>query len=44
MQALHPFYTKTERIVASWMTRQDRELAIADNIRYVQAVIDAVVA
>ena len=41
-QALHPFYTKNERIVASWMTRQDRELAIADNIRYVAAVVAAV--
>lgn len=43
VQALHPFYTKKERIVASWMTRQDRELAIADNIRYVQSVVDAAV-
>ena len=44
VQALHPFYTKDGRVVASWMTRQDRELAIADNIRYVGAVVDAVVA
>lgn len=43
VQALHPFYTKNQRVVASWMTRQDRELAIADNVAYVQAVIDAVV-
>lgn len=42
VQALHPFYTKNERIVASWMTRQDRELAIADNIRYVSTVVEAV--
>ncbi len=42
VQALHPFYTKNERIVASWMTRQDRELAIADNIAYVRSVVDAV--
>jgi len=42
VQALHPFYTKSERIVASWMTRQDRELAIHDNLRYVRAVVDAV--
>jgi predicted esterase len=42
VQALHPFYTKNERIVASWMTRQDRELAIADNIRYVTTVVEAV--
>lgn len=42
IQALHPFYTKNERIVASWMTRQDRELAIGDNVRYVRGVVDAV--
>ncbi|HEY1308260.1 MAG TPA: hypothetical protein VGF24_32145 [Vicinamibacterales bacterium] len=42
VQALHPFYAKNERVVASWMTRQDRELAIADNVRYVRAVVDAV--
>src|SRR5205085_8390470 len=27
VQALHPFYTRDERIVAGWMTRRDRELA-----------------
>jgi hypothetical protein len=32
IQALHPFYTRKERVVASWMTRDDRELAIADNV------------
>ena len=42
VQALHPFYTKNERIVASWMTRQDRELAITDNVRYVAGVVEAV--
>ena len=42
VQALHPFYAKNERIVASWMTRQDRELAIADNIGYVRAVVAVV--
>jgi predicted esterase len=41
VQALHPFYTRDERIVANWMTRQDRELAIADNVQYVGAVLDA---
>lgn len=41
-QALHPFYTKNDRIVASWMTRQDRELAIADNTRYAASVVAAV--
>ncbi len=40
IQALHPFYTrKGERVVASWMTRDDRELAIADNIDYVGRVL-----
>jgi predicted esterase len=42
VQALHPFYAKNQRVVASWMTRQDRDLAIADNVRYVRAVADAV--
>lgn len=36
VQALHPFYTRNdERVVASWMTRLDREHAIADNIAYI---------
>lgn len=39
IQALHPFYTRGDsKVVASWMTRQDRELAIADNIAYVDSV------
>jgi predicted esterase len=42
VQALHPFYTRKERVVASWMTRDDRELAIADNIDYVGRVLDRV--
>ncbi len=43
IQALHRFYERrTNRVVASWMTRQDRELAIADNSAYVQSCIDAV--
>jgi predicted esterase len=42
VQAPHPFYTKNERVVASWMTRQLRELAIADNVEYVSRVLDAV--
>jgi predicted esterase len=44
IQALHPFYAGRSaggRVAASWMTRQDRELAIADNIRYVQRVLHA---
>jgi predicted esterase len=43
VQALNRFYRgRTEDVVASWMTRQDRELAIADNVAYVAAVVDAV--
>lgn len=41
IQALHPFYGRNEEVVASWMTKQDRELAIAENIDYVD---DATVA
>jgi predicted esterase len=40
VQALHRFYTRDQqKVVGSWMTRQDRELAIADNVAYVDAVI-----
>ncbi len=43
IQALHCFYRRrTNRVVASWMTRQNRELAVADNLAYVAACIDAV--
>lgn len=40
-QGLHRFYTRRDdRVVASWMTRQDRELAIADNVAYVARVVE----
>jgi predicted esterase len=40
VQALHRFYNlKTNEVVASWMTKQDREQAIEDNVRYVGAVV-----
>lgn len=39
VQAPHPFYTKKGDVVASWMTKQDRELAIDDNIRYAASVV-----
>ena len=42
IQALHPFYARGGEVVASWMTRQDRELAIADNVAYVQKVVETV--
>jgi predicted esterase len=43
IQGLHRFYRgRTRDVVASWMTSQDRELAIADNLALVSSVIDAV--
>src|SRR5258705_5648350 len=39
VQALHPFYARKERVVANWMTRDDRELAIDDNIDYIGRVL-----
>ena len=45
VQALNRFYTRNdEAIVASWMTREDRDHAIADNVQYLQNVIDRVAA
>jgi predicted esterase len=42
VQALHRFYEKSGDVVASWMTKEDRELAIADNVAYVGRVLAAV--
>ena len=42
IQALNRFYTKTQAVVGNWMTREDRELAIDDNIEYVASVVAAV--
>ena len=42
VQALHRFYTRKDRVVASWMTREDRAVAIADNIDYVGRVLSRV--
>ena len=43
IQGLHRFYQRrTNEVIASWMTRQDRELAIGDNLAYVGRVIDVV--
>ena len=39
VQALHPFYTRQQTVVANWMTSQDRELAIDDNVDYVGRVL-----
>jgi predicted esterase len=43
IQGLHRFYQRrADEVIASWMTRQDRELAIGDNVAYVSAVIEDV--
>ena len=42
VQALHPFYTRSGRVVASWMTKLDREHAIADNTAYAAAAVEAI--
>jgi predicted esterase len=43
VQGLHRFYRgRSKDVVASWMTSQDREIAIADNTMYATKVIDAV--
>ncbi len=39
VQALHPFYTRTQEVVASWMTRFDRDHAIDDNVAYVASAV-----
>lgn len=44
IQALNRFYTRTNTVVAGWMTTEDRELAIADNLDYVGAVLAEVAA
>jgi len=42
VQGLNRFYrSRSEIVVASWMTREDREAAIADNIDYVRRVVDS---
>jgi predicted esterase len=43
VQALHRFYRgRTEEVVASWMTHEDREAAMADNVAYLDAALDGV--
>jgi predicted esterase len=43
IQGLHRIYRgRSTEVVASWMTRQDRDAAIADNIEYVTAALDVV--
>jgi predicted esterase len=41
VQGLHRFYRgRSQDVVAGWMTRQDRETMIADNIEYCDRAID----
>jgi predicted esterase len=43
IQGLHRFYRgRSEEVVASWMTRQDRDAAMADNLAYVDASLEEV--
>ncbi len=42
IQALSRFYRRNGDVVASWMTKQDRELAIEDNLAYVRASRQAI--
>lgn len=42
IQGLHRFYTRANDVIASWMTKEDRELAIADNVAYVANVLSAI--
>jgi predicted esterase len=39
VQGLARFYTRKGDVVASWMTSQDREQAIDDNVRYAASVV-----
>ena len=42
VQGLHRFYKgRTDEVIASWMTRQDRDEMIADNIEYASRAIEA---
>jgi predicted esterase len=43
VQGLHRFYRgRSDDVVASWMTRQDRDSAIADNLRYIENALAAI--
>lgn len=41
VQSLNRFYTRAGDVVGNWMTKLDRDLAIADNIEYVRRVLAA---
>src|SRR5204863_4918488 len=36
------FYTRANDVVASWMTKEDRDVAIADNVAYVSKVLSTI--
>jgi predicted esterase len=42
IEALHPFMNRKGEPGASWMTRRDRDRRIAENVAYVDAVLDRV--
>ena len=42
IQGLHRFYASGGTVVASWMTKEDREHAIADNVAYIGKVLTMV--
>lgn len=42
VQGLHRFYRfRSDEVIASWMTSQDRDLAIVDNVAYVDRVVSS---
>lgn len=42
IQGLHRFYASGGTVVANWMTKEDREQAITDNIEYVGKALTAI--
>jgi len=43
IQGLHRFYRgRSDQVVASWMTREDREESIADNLAYLSVALEQV--
>lgn len=44
IEALHPFINAKSKPGASWMTGREREIRITENVRYVDAVLERVIA
>jgi len=43
VQGLHRFYRgRSDQVIAGWMTREDRDVMIADNLAYVDRAIESV--